>query len=372
MAAGTASVRVAPVVRVDQVNHYFGEGESRNQVLFQNSVEIDAGQLVIMTGPSGSGKTTLLTLIGALRSVQEGSIEVIGQNLSGLPMRDLIAVRRNIGFIFQMHNLFDSLSAYENVKMAMSLAGCAPDQMRKRGTDILERLGLGHRIDYKPRGLSGGQRQRVAVARALVNRPKLILADEPTAALDKEASRNVVNLLKELAIEERATIMMVTHDNRILEYADRIINMVDGHIASDVVLRDAVVICEFLKTVDVFQHLTPTEIANVADRMKKRRYKSGDIIIRQGEVGDEFFLVASGHVAVMSPRPGESGTRMATLGLGNFFGERALITGEPRMATVKAREEGIVYTLDKASFETALNASPSFKEQILSVYFQRQ
>jgi putative ABC transport system ATP-binding protein len=267
MAGDTVPANEGPVVRVDRVNHYFGEGESRNQVLFRNSIEIDAGQLVIMTGPSGSGKTTLLTLVGALRSVQEGTIEVVGRNLSGLPMHDLIAVRRNIGFIFQLHNLFDSLSAYENVKMAMNLGGCPPGEMRQRGTEILERLGLGHRIDYKPRGLSGGQRQRVAVARALVNRPKLILADEPTAALDKEASRNVVALLKELAIQERATIMMVTHDNRILEYADRIINMVDGTIVSDVVLRDAVVICEFLKTVEVFKNLTPTEISNVAERM---------------------------------------------------------------------------------------------------------
>src|SRR5262249_8380016 len=157
---------------------------------------------------------------------------------------DLIAVRRNIGFIFQMHNLFDSLSAFENVKMAMHLGGCPAPEMRRRGTEILERLGLGHRIDHKPRALSGGQRQRVAVARALVNRPKLILADEPTAALDKDSGRIVVNLLKELTTREGSTVIMVTHDIRILELADRIVNMVDGTIKSDVVLRDAVMICE--------------------------------------------------------------------------------------------------------------------------------
>jgi putative ABC transport system ATP-binding protein len=362
----------SPVVRVDQVNHYFGEGESRNQVLFKNSIEIAAGQLVIMTGPSGSGKTTLLTLIGALRSVQEGTIDIVGRRLSGLPMRDLIDVRRNIGFIFQMHNLFDSLSAYENVKMAMKLGGCPPGEMRKRGTEILERLGLGHRVDYKPRGLSGGQRQRVAVARALVNRPKLVLADEPTAALDKEASRNVVILLKELATQERATIMMVTHDNRILEYADRIVNMVDGAIASDVVLRDALVICEFLKGVDLFKNLTPTEISNVAERMKKRRYKNRDIIIRQGEIGEEFFLVASGHVAVMTERPGEPEQRLTTLGLGSFFGERALITGERRNATVMADDDVEAYVLDKDDFRMAMEYSASFKDQLIRTYFQRQ
>src|SRR5262249_4053724 len=137
-------------VVVDKVNHFFGEGDSHTQVLFDNSLEIEAGQLVIMTGPSGSGKTTLLTLIGALRSVQSGRVEVLGHSLSGLKGSDLVAVRRNIGFIFQMHNLFDSLSAFENVKMAMQLGGCPPLEMRRRGTEILEQLGLGHRIDHKP------------------------------------------------------------------------------------------------------------------------------------------------------------------------------------------------------------------------------
>src|SRR3954462_2437626 len=207
-------------VRVEKVNHFFGEGESRNQVLFNNDIEIESGQLVIMTGPSGSGKTTLLTLIGALRSIQSGRIEILGNNLSGLQGNPLVAMRRNIGFIFQMHNLFDSLSAYENVKMAMQLGGCAPSEMRKRGTEILDRLGLSHRVDHKPKALSGGQRQRVAVARALVNRPKLILADEPTAALDKESGGVVIKLLKELTIQEGCTVMMVTHDSRILAFAD--------------------------------------------------------------------------------------------------------------------------------------------------------
>ena len=124
-----------------------------------------------MTGPSGAGKTTLLTLIGALRSVQEGTIEVLGRDLSRLSPHGLVEVRRDIGFIFQMHNLFDALTAYENVKMAMQLGHERPDQMRRRGSEILERLGLGHRIDYKPRNLSGGERQRVAIARALVNGP---------------------------------------------------------------------------------------------------------------------------------------------------------------------------------------------------------
>jgi putative ABC transport system ATP-binding protein len=362
----------AAVVRVDRVNHYFGEGESRNQVLFKNSIDIDAGELVIMTGPSGSGKTTLLTLVGALRAVQEGSVEVLGQNLAGLPLRELIAVRRNIGFIFQMHNLFDSLTAYENVKMAMQLGNCPPGEMRQRGSAILERLGLGHRIDYKPRALSGGQRQRVAVARALVNRPKLILADEPTAALDKEASRTVVSFLKELAGDYGATIMMVTHDNRILEFADRIVNMVDGNIVSDVVLRHAVLICEFLKGVDLFRNLTPTELINIAERMKTRRFSDGQPIIRQGDTGEEFFLLASGSVSVNVATSDQPERRMATMSVGDFFGERALITGEPRNATIVAEGPVEAYALGKDDFQNALNLSASFKEQLVGAYFQRQ
>jgi putative ABC transport system ATP-binding protein len=164
-------------VAVRGLNHWFGEGESRNQVLFDNTIQVEAGQLVIMTGPSGSGKTTLLTLIGALRSVMDGSVLLLGRELKGLDEAARSEVRRQVGFIFQLHNLFDSLTAYENVKMAMQLSGLPSREMYRRGTTMLERLGLGHRADYKPKALSGGQRQRVAIARALVNRPRVVLAD---------------------------------------------------------------------------------------------------------------------------------------------------------------------------------------------------
>ena len=360
-------------VRVEHVNYFFGEGESRNQVLFDNCMEIDAGQLVIMTGPSGSGKTTLLTLIGALRSLQSGRIDILDRNLSGLRRTELLVMRRNIGFIFQMHNLFDSMSALENVKMAMQLGGCPVSEMRRRGADILERLGLGHRIDHKPKALSGGQRQRVAVARALVNRPKLVLADEPTAALDKDSSRIVVNLLKELTTQDGCTVMMVTHDNRILELADRIVNMVDGTITSDVVLRDAVKICEFLRTVDLFKHLTPTELTNIAEKMKRSRYAKDEIIIREGEPGEAFFLIGHGSVDVRRRGAEAEEQLVATLGVGNFFGERALIVDEPRNATcVAASDQVEVFALDKANFKHALDTSASFKDQIQAIYFQRQ
>ena len=261
-----------PAVSVERLDHHYGEGAARNQVLFDNCITIPPGQLVVMTGPSGAGKTTLLTLIGALRSVQEGRIEVLGRDLSRLAARDLVAVRREIGFIFQMHNLFDALTAFENVKMAMQLGHDSLEAGRGHCMELLEQLGLGHRIDYKPRLLSGGERQRVAIARALVNRPRLVLADEPTAALDKDATRIVIDLLKQTTVEYDAAVIMVTHDYRIIECADRLVHMVDGKIVSDVVLHDALRICEFLRAVDLFRALTPAQLTAVAEKMTKRHF----------------------------------------------------------------------------------------------------
>jgi putative ABC transport system ATP-binding protein len=355
-----------PAVRVENLNHSFGEGDSRNQVLFGNAIEVQPGQFVVMTGPSGSGKTTLLTLVGALRSVQEGRIDILGHNLASLGRRELVAVRRNVGFIFQMHNLFDALSAYENVKMAMQLDGGAPSEMRQRGTTVLDRLGLGHRIDYKPHSLSGGQRQRVAIARALVNRPRLVLADEPTAALDRDSTRAVVDFLKETTVENGSAVVMVTHDHRIIEKADRLVHMVDGRIVSDVVLHDALRICEFLKTVDAFKELTPVQLTDVAEKTTKRRFVAGDVIIREGDPGDDFFLISDGNVDVI-----RSDHEIATLGQGDFFGEAALISGEPRNATVVARTDLETYALGKSDFRSAVEASQSFRDQLYRVYFLR-
>jgi len=221
-----------PVIRIRDLNHYYGTGALRKQVLYDITTDIYPGEIVILTGPSGSGKTTLLTLCGALRSVEEGSVLILGQELNGARPTDLVAIRQNIGFIFQAHNLIDAITARQNVQMALGLDNLGMDELKDRSIEMLKAVGLGQRVDYLPEKLSGGQKQRVAIARALVRRPKIILADEPTAALDKKSGREVVEILQQLAREQGCTILLVTHDNRILDVADRILTLEDGRLTT--------------------------------------------------------------------------------------------------------------------------------------------
>lgn len=219
-------------IAVHQLDHYFGSGKLRKQALFDINLEISTGEIVIMTGPSGSGKTTLLTLIGGLRSAQTGSLNVVGHELCQASESALVKARRNNGYIFQAHNLHGSLTALENVQMGLEVQGTFTKQDRHhRAAEMLTQVGLEERIDYYPADLSGGQKQRVAIARALVSHPKIVLADEPTAALDKKSGRDVVDIMYRLAKEQGCTILLVTHDNRILDIADRIIYMEDGRLS---------------------------------------------------------------------------------------------------------------------------------------------
>ncbi len=222
------------VIQAEHLDHYFGQGQLQKQVLFDINLTIGAGEIVIMTGPSGSGKTTLLTLIGGLRSAQVGSLMVLGRELFGASATQLTQARRNHGYIFQAHNLHESLTALQNVRMGLELhPELSVEEMQARSAQALEQVGLGNRLDYYPDDLSGGQKQRVAIARALVSQPKIVLADEPTAALDKKSGRDVVELMQTLAKEQGCTILMVTHDNRILDIADRIVYMEDGRLAAN-------------------------------------------------------------------------------------------------------------------------------------------
>jgi putative ABC transport system ATP-binding protein len=227
----------AAPIRVSGLNHWFGKGEARKQVIFDVDIEVARGSLTILMGPSGSGKTTVLTLMGCLRDVQEGSARLLGQELNGAGTAAQVALRRRLGFIFQAHNLHASLTARQNVRMGLEVHGPGDEAAYLHAADhMLGLVGLAERLDYLPGNLSGGQKQRVAVARALVANPEVVFADEPTAALDKESGRTVVEMLKALGRERGTTTVMVTHDNRILEMADRIVTLEDGRIVKDVVV----------------------------------------------------------------------------------------------------------------------------------------
>jgi putative ABC transport system ATP-binding protein len=358
-------------IRVRGLNHFYGQGELRKQVLFENNLDVYEGQIVIMTGPSGSGKTTLLTLIGTLRTVQDGSLCVLDRELLGAAPADLVDARRDIGFIFQAHNLFNSLTALQNVRMAMELFPFSEAEIEERAKELLTRLGLGQRMQYKPGDLSGGQKQRVAIARALAHRPRIVLADEPTAALDEHSGREVVTLLKELAEKERVTILLVTHDNRILDAADRIVSMVDGRIKSDVLVRESDLIVEFIQNVNAFRGLRMAVLASIADKMFAHQVSAGEVVVRQGERGGNFYLVREGELEVVKEEAGEQRV-IATLTEGNCFGEQALLTGKPRSATVRAKTDALLYELKEADFKIAISRSDTLRIELHKVLFERQ
>lgn len=226
------------MVEIKGVCHSYGSGALCKQVLYDIDLHLDKGQIVILSGPSGCGKTTLLTLMGGLRSVQKGSLKIMGQELAGAPQRSLVQIRRHIGYIFQAHNLVSFLTAQQNVRMSLELH----DEWLLRGadqraTEVLTQVGLADKIRAFPANLSGGQKQRVAIARALASKPGLILADEPTASLDRHSGREVVDLMRKLCREQGSTVLLVTHDPRILDVADRILEMEDGRIQESSALK---------------------------------------------------------------------------------------------------------------------------------------
>jgi putative ABC transport system ATP-binding protein len=220
-----------PVVKVSGLNFSFGSGELCRQILYDIELQIYPGEIVILEGPSGSGKTTLLTLLSGLRTFHEGSIKLFGTELCGADQHELVLLRRRIGYIFQHHNLLEFLTARRNVEIMFELQPFVSQrEAQARTEDILSAMGLQNHFDSFPSKMSGGQKQRVAIARALVTGPSLILADEPTAALDKVTGRQVVELLQTISRSKSIPILMVTHDNRILDIADRIVRIEDGRL----------------------------------------------------------------------------------------------------------------------------------------------
>ena len=365
------TVQNAPSISATNLNHFYGSGELRKQVLFANNLTVYPGEIIIMTGPSGSGKTTLLTLIGALRRVDEGKLAVLGQSLHGASASQLVQFRRQVGFIFQAHNLFESLTATQNVRMSLELTrpNSSMRENTKAAKEMLDQVGLSNRSGHKPKQLSGGQKQRVAIARGLVHNPKLVLADEPTAALDEQSGRTVVELLQRLATGNQSTIVIVTHDNRILDVADRIITLVDGEIRSDALVKEAAIITQMLAKCSIFEKVTPRTLTRVADEMTIQSLPPNTQIIRENDPGDRFFLIREGSVVV---KRGQPEVEVVRLQAGDFFGEMALLTGQPRNASVYTLEESLLCSLSKASFQSAIAETASLDTEIREAYFERK
>ncbi|MFN3746645.1 MAG: ABC transporter ATP-binding protein [Hyphomicrobiaceae bacterium] len=232
----TTSDPARPLIRIRGISKHFGEGETRVDALRDVSLEVHPGQVVALRGPSGSGKTTLLNVIGCILDPSAGSMELDGEVVleDGHWLRsDLRQLRLDkIGFIFQFHNLIPFLDATENVALVLQLARVEVEEARARAIALLEYLEVGHRRSAMPAKLSGGEAQRVAIARALANQPRIILADEPTAALDSKRAGIVMDLLRKVAIERDAAIVAVTHDEKIFDRFDHIFSLRDGALVS--------------------------------------------------------------------------------------------------------------------------------------------
>jgi putative ABC transport system ATP-binding protein len=217
------------LVRIRKLRKVFGEGDARVEAVRDVDLDLARGEIVLVMGPSGSGKTTLLSMLGGLLRPTAGEIWVDGVDIAALSERELPAFRaRRFGFVFQDFNLLSALSCVENVEVALNLAGVRGSDARERAGTLLRDLGLGERLAFAVDKLSGGERQRVAVARAIANHPSLILADEPTANLDSQRGHETMQLLRRLANEERATVLIVSHDERLREIADRALWLEDG------------------------------------------------------------------------------------------------------------------------------------------------
>lgn len=219
------------MIEIRELTKVYGEGAAAFRALNGATLDIPEGEVTLLMGPSGSGKTTLLSILGCILKATGGSVKLDGRELTSLPERELPKVRlENFGFVFQGFNLFPALTARENVEIGLGLKGIRGGDARRKAADLLERVGLANKAGSFPADLSGGQKQRVAIARALAGDPRVILADEPTAALDSASGQTVMELLAGLARDRGRTVAIVTHDARVLHYAHRIVELEDGRV----------------------------------------------------------------------------------------------------------------------------------------------
>jgi putative ABC transport system ATP-binding protein len=224
----------APSVRLRDVTLTYGQGATAFTALRGITLDVRAGEMTLLLGPSGSGKTTLLQVMGCLLRASSGEVELFGQSLATRDLDALTALRlRHFGFVFQHYNLFPTLRAWENVAVTLDLKRFPRERFRAEALDLLERLGLGDRAEAYPAQLSGGQKQRVAIARAIAGRPQVVLADEPTAALDGKTGVGVAAVLRDLARDYGCAVVVVSHDPRMLPFADRVVTLEDGVITGD-------------------------------------------------------------------------------------------------------------------------------------------
>ncbi|MDZ8185592.1 MAG: cyclic nucleotide-binding domain-containing protein [Nostoc sp. ChiSLP02] len=321
------------IISIENLNYFFGEGELQKQVLSDINLEVKAKEFVILTGPSGSGKSTLLSLIGCLRSAQKGSLKILGQELNGATREQLVRMRRNFGYITQSSNLLDFLTVQQNIQMSLELQpDFSPKEARVKTVAILEAVGLAQKLDAYPANLSGGQKQRVAIASALVTQPKLVLADEPTASLDKTSGRNVVSLMHRLAKEHNSAVLMVTHDNRILDLADRIVNVEDGKLGLALNQELSLVLPGFDEGLLQKAGTKPTVLT----------YQSEEIIVRQGDPATKFYILLEGEVDIFQESPHEPPRLINHLSRGSYFGEVGLLLDGKRSATVSVAKDSEV------------------------------
>jgi putative ABC transport system ATP-binding protein len=230
-----------PVIEVRELTKIYAQGEAAMRALDGVTLDVQPGELMLLMGPSGSGKTTLLSIMGCILEATSGSVRIHGREIVGLPQKALPRLRLDqFGFIFQGFNLFPTLTALQNVALALDLKGVAGRAARHRGGELLEQVGLGAKLQAYPADLSGGQKQRVAIARALAGDPGIVLADEPTAALDSSSGHTVMALMQRLAHERDRAVVIVTHDNRILDYADRIVHIEDGRMGAQAVRAEPI------------------------------------------------------------------------------------------------------------------------------------
>ena len=332
------SLGQTPSIRAEALSHYFGSGELRKQVLFENHLTVYPGEIIIMTGPSGSGKTTLLTLLGALRSVQQGNLEVLGQPLDGASPKAMEQFRRQVGFIFQAHNLFDSLNATQNVRMAIEL--CYPHRSAHEQTlaaeEILRAVGLENRLHHRPKQLSGGQKQRVAIARGLVHQPRLVLADEPTAALSDHEVAALFRAIARLKARGVAIVYTTHKMDEVFRLADRISVLRDGRLISTAPANELdpsklISLMVGREMADVFpMRSLPTDeiLLDVSGLTREPAYRDVSFQVRRGEVVALAGLMGAGRTEVVSA---VYGLQPATRGVITFKG-RPLVVRSPQDA----------------------------------------